>query len=219
MNDRFSADSNDRMEEQIAAYVRGTLDEAAVEVMELRMLEDPALLARVEEQRLMAQGLRTAPLEFEISPQRTRWPAFMLAGALSLVVAVLGAWAVTLNDELDRLRSPQAAVTVLTLHDQRSLLADRPQAFDVGYDGPLLVEVDVSAHPFDHFSVVLTGIDKPRRWAAQKPDERGYLTIYFHTVPVGATLQVLDPEGRVLRTENLGRRSAVGERNNTREKS
>lgn len=199
MINKASMGSQDRNDAMIAEYVRGTLDDAAVEALELKMLDDPDLLARVEEQVLLQRGLRTVSLEEPAPARSRRWLGYVFSGGLGVALVVIAAWNVRLTSELDELRAPRSAVPVVTLFEERSLLDPAVSLESVNSEGPVLIEVDVSALGDQHFVLELVTGNGAVRWENLRPDARGYLTVYTPKAEELERLRVLDARSNRLR--------------------
>ncbi|MEE4331585.1 MAG: hypothetical protein V2J10_12010 [Wenzhouxiangella sp.] len=188
MSKKISEHSQERIDRMIADYVRGSLDEEETEALELQILENPELRARVEEQQLLQGGLIHAPVEVNAPVRGRWWPGYILAGGLGLALVMVTVWNVRLTGELEELRSPRSAVPVITLLEQRSVL-ETPSSIEAATgEGPALIEIDVSADGDQPFDVALISAGRSYRWQGLSPDERGYLTVY---VPSLETLERL----------------------------
>lgn len=182
MNKRISEHSQERIDRMIAEYVRGSLDDHETEALELQILENPELRARVEEQQLLQRGLTHAPVDAAAPGRGWWWPGYILAGGLGLALVMVTVWNVRLTGELEQLRAPRSAVPVITLLEQRSVLESPTTIGSAVSDGPALIEIDVSADGDQAFEVELVSTARTYRWQGLRPDERGYLTVYVPEV-------------------------------------
>jgi len=193
----------------IAAYIRGTADPEAVARLEEAMLDDDELFERVQQEALLQRGLKTTLVDSDSSGTSKsafwRWPGFALLGTLGLAVVVLGGWIVQLQQQIDHLQAPQTGIPVITLHDQRSVLAadSTPTLDGLPIAGPILVELDVSALAGQDFGIEIQTAGGRYQWTGQQPDWRGYLTVSLQASDLPARLVVLSPEGQPLREFEL----------------
>lgn len=189
---------HDEQDHRIADYIRGTLDEASAARLEVEMLEDDVLFARVQAEELLQRGLRTTDLRpDEVSrPGWMFWtrPGSALVGALSLSVVVLAVWNVNLTGRLANQQVPQAAIPVITLYDERSLLTEPLSTGIDSLQGAALIEIDVSAHGDQAFELELKIGDNTHRWESMRPDERGYLTAFIPDTSSLESIRVFDQE-------------------------
>lgn len=191
----------------IAAYIRGTADPEAVARLEEAMLDDDELFERVQQEALLQRGLKTTLMESD-SPATSkstiwRWPGFALIGTLGLAVVVLGGINVHLNGELEQLRSPHTDVPVITLFEERSLLTESIGLVASRQEGPVLIEIDVSASEQDRFQLELKSANLNHSWENLTPDDRGYVTVYLPHVEFPLQLEVLNEFGQRIRSYTL----------------
>lgn len=189
---------HDEQDRRIADYIRGTLDEASAARLEVEMLEDDVLFARVQEEELLQRGLRSADLR-PARVSRPGWmtwlrPGYALAGALSLTVVVLGMWNLSLTDRLASEQAPRADIRVITLFEERSLLTGPPSTEIENLRGAALIEIDVSAHGDQAFELELKIGGNTHRWKEMRPDERGYLTAFIPNASSLESIRVFDQE-------------------------
>lgn len=79
--------------ETLAAYVDGTLDEVAREILETRLVDDPPLRAEVAELQALREQLAARPVARVLPfPARLALPLSGLAAAAALVLALLASW-------------------------------------------------------------------------------------------------------------------------------
>jgi hypothetical protein len=79
--------------ETLAAYVDGTLDDVAREILETRLGDDPALRAEVAELRVLREQLAARPVARILSfPARIALPLSGLTAAAALLLALLVTW-------------------------------------------------------------------------------------------------------------------------------
>jgi hypothetical protein len=121
--------------ETLAAYVDGTLDEVAREILEVRLGDDPELRAEVAELRTLRGQLAAQPAS-RVLPFRARLalPLSGLAAAAALVLALLVTWRpapVAPSPFQTQLSSPLPAAA------ERLRLADGPAAVVLRADGSL----------------------------------------------------------------------------------
>jgi len=197
---RRNASTQDRAVDE---YLRGSADEQARVRVERELLDDAGLFERVQLDDLLRAGLAKAELIEPDESVRTerRWPirAWALASAAALAVALgLGVQQQRLQERLDQLLQPTAGVAVITLHDERSLWA-HDDALTARMGGPLLIEVDVSAHAGAEFSVLFETGRQSMRVEAVAADPRGYLTLYLPNSGELRKLIVFDEEDRIVR--------------------
>jgi hypothetical protein len=197
---------------RIDDYLRGRLSEEATRQFELRLLEDEALFAAVQREALLLEGMRDAPEVMETpsvalpdsGADRSigawlRWLHPPLTAALALGSVVLVFANLGLRQQVTELSAPRSGVPVVTLQDQRALFTEEPtlRAPLLPADGPILLEIDVSAHAEEEFRVeIRTARDRYLHERVRR-DARGYVTVYL---PAGFQSVVLvDAEGKVFR--------------------
>ncbi len=186
----------DQQQDQlISAYIRGTADPEDVARLEEAMLDDDELFERVQQEALLQRGLKTTLIETdpiaESKPSFWRWPGFALLGTLGLAVVVLGGWIVQLQQKIDHLQAPQTGIPVITLHDQRSILAPSQESTAFPNEGPILIEMDVSAYEDTQFRLELQSGGKIHHWENLSADDRGYITVYSSGFQLPARIRLV----------------------------
>jgi len=178
---------------RIEDYLRGRLNDEETRQFEMRMLEDDELFARVQREDLLRQGLAEQPVETR-EPERnpwwrggaattalTRWLQPALTGAMALAVIALAIGNLDLRQQLDQMQAPRPGIPVITLHDQRALLpGTEAQSNDLaGIEGPVLLEIDVSAYEEQEFTVEIQTAGDTYTYERVRADARGYLTVFI----------------------------------------
>lgn len=197
---------------RIDDYLRGRLSEGQMRRFELRMLEDDVLFAEVQRMELLRDGLAQLPEQSKDpapsaampsgqreAPWLLRWLQPALSAALLLAVVALGIGNAGLRQQLEQAHAPRTGIPVITLHDQRALFPGIEGRNDdpVGQDGPILLEIDVSAHQEQAFRVEIRTAGDTTIHERAVPDARGYLTVYL---PDGPTrVDVSTEQGEVVR--------------------
>lgn len=176
---------------RIEDYLRGRLKDEETRQFEMRMLEDDELFARVQREDLLRQGMAEQPAEIrEPKPKPwwrggggtialARWLQPALTGALALSVIALAIGNLDLRQQIDELQAPRPGIPVITLHNQRSLLpGTEMQSQDLeGIEGPVLLEIDVSAYEEQEFTVEIQTAHDTYIYERVRADARGYLTM------------------------------------------
>jgi len=197
---------------RIDDYLRGRLSEEETRRFEIQLLEDEALFAKVQREALLQEGLRELPIEAgQTEPESMsrssarrmspllRWLQPALTGALALAVVVLAFGNLGLRHQLDERLAPRPGIPVITLHDQRALF---PGINDASTgpgdrDGPVLLEIDVSAYDEQEFRVEIQTTRDTYNYERIYPDARGYVTVYL---PSGSSaVSVFNSQGTVVR--------------------
>ncbi|QKK03387.1 MAG: hypothetical protein HND55_12400 [Pseudomonadota bacterium] len=195
---------------QVRDYLRGQADPETVREIEIALLDDDELFERIQIEQLLQQGL-SHRFDLSRSPRqrstsgarsgsnRVHWP---LAATLASAALGLGAYALSLKHQLDQLRAPQIDIPVVTLFEQRSVLAAET---DLGaalsrHSGPALIELDVSLYTGHDFQLELITATRSMTWDRQQPDERGYITILLPEVESIEAIHVRSGDGQLLKT-------------------
>lgn len=207
----MSTEADDRAR-RISDYARSRLDEEQAKQLEIEMLDDDELFAEIQREELLRIGLRETSLDDGATGvARWRWWQPALGGALGLAVVVLTIQNLRLADQLDGLRAPSTGVPVITLHQQRSLLpaADGPEQALAEAEGPVLLEVDVSAFEHEAFDLEVEAGSQRYRWPQVAPDERGYVTVLLKDTGSGFRVRVSAPDGELLSVYRIAAQDAA----------
>ena len=177
---------------RIDDYLRGRLTEEETRQFEIRMLEDEDLFAQVQREELLRQGMAEQPHEAsepKSEPMQQgnggekapliRWLQPALTGGLALALIALGIDSLDLRQQLDQMEAPRPGIPVITLHDQRALLpGTQDQSNELhNINGPVLLEIDVSAYAEQEFQVEIRTGDDIYTYERVQSDARGYLTV------------------------------------------
>ncbi|NBB92830.1 MAG: hypothetical protein GVY32_06665 [Gammaproteobacteria bacterium] len=206
------SDGPKNLDRRISEYVRGQASEEEARELELEMLEDDDLFERVQTEDLLRRGLEeneraasSGAADGTASSAPLPHLAWALAASFGAAAVLLGVYSLHLGDRIERLQSPSTGVPVITLFEQRSLLpksADPPVNLS-GHEGPVFLEIDVSAHQHESFQLELVRDAGSLIWESEVPDERGYLTILAPGGNSLKSIEVRSPEGEVLKTYRL----------------
>ena len=200
---------------RIEDYLRGRLTEEETRQFEIRMLEDDELFAQVQREDLLRQGLakqsyKASDLKSESIQQGNsgrktyliRWLQPVLTGAFAIAVIALGIHNLDLRQQLEQMEAPRPGIPVITLHDQRALLPGtqaQPNEFD-NISGPILLEIDVSAHEEQEFQVEIQTTHDTYTYERVQADMRGYLTVLLPASASAITVKNMRNEQILHRT-------------------
>lgn len=206
------SEANQDRNRRVEDYVRGQADEDTARQLEIEMLEDDALFERVQTEDLLSRGFdetdRAASTNSNGSGSGTAGPprlAWALAASLAAVAVLLGAYSLALHERIETLRSPSTGLPVITLFEQRSLMPDAsdPAAQLAGHEGPVFLEIDVSAYRHPSFQLELVRDEGSLIWQAQAPDERGYLTVLAPKAGELKAIHIRSPDGELLKSYQM----------------
>ena len=205
-------DAPENRNRRVEDYARGIADDEAARQLEIELLDDDELFERVQNEDLLRRGFgeseRVPSSTGSIGENNTGFPprlGWALAASLGAIAVLLGIYSLQLNERIETLQSPTAGLKVITLFEQRSLM---PEAADpslqlAGHEGPVFLEIDVSAHEYDSFELELVREEGTLIREEQVPDDRGYLTVL---APRAQDLQAIilrSPKGKVLKSYEL----------------
>jgi hypothetical protein len=193
-------------------YVLGAADEDAARQMEIEMLEDDELFERVQNEELIRRGFESTEQVGSASRSQgsgnsaahPRLP-WALAASFGAAALLLGLYSLQLNERIETLQSPTTGLKVITLFEQRNLVPDTtdPTAQLAGHEGPVFLEIDVSAYKHESFQLEIVRGEGSLTWEDQVPDHRGYLNILIPEAHLLQEIRLRTRRNELIQTYSL----------------